>query len=234
MLIAARPSTGPLIPVIGNGRAHLAYELYLTNYGKKPARVVSLNARSVDGAAFATTIERDALKSAFTPAAPPSRITGYDPLLPPGASGVLYVFLDFPGTKASRRLASSMVVEPEGEPQNVQRIVLDDLTVQSSGAALINEPFAGDRWLAVNGPSNTSLHRRAVIILNGSPRIPERYAIDFIKLGDDGSSYSGDEHKNASYHAYNTPILAVADGTVVAAVDGFHENAPTPTKSRSR
>jgi len=230
MLIAARPSTGPLIPVIGNGRAHLAYELYLTNYGKKPARVVSLNARSVDGAAFATTIERDALKSAFTPAAPPSRITGYDPLLPPGASGVLYVFLDFPGTKASRRLASSMVVEPEGEPQNVQRIVLDDLTVQSSGAALINEPFAGDRWLAVNGPSNTSLHRRAVIILNGSPRIPERYAIDFIKLGDDGSSYSGDEHKNASYHAYNTPILAVADGTVVAAVDGFHENAPHTNK----
>jgi len=94
-LIGARPSTGPLIPVIGDGRAHLAYELYLTNYGKKPVHVVSLNVHSANGAAFATTIERDALKSAFTPAAPPSRLTGYDSLLAPGASGVLYVFLDF-------------------------------------------------------------------------------------------------------------------------------------------
>ncbi len=225
-LIGARPSTGPLIPVIGDGRAHLAYELYLTNYGKKPVHVVSLNVHSANGAAFATTIGRDALKSAFTPAAPPSRLTGYDPLLAPGASGVLYVFLDFPASKAPRRLASSIVVETEGEPHSAQRIVLDDLTVQSSGAAFINEPFTGDRWLAVNGPSNTSLHRRAVIVLNGTPRIPERYAIDFIKLGADGSSYSGDEHKNASYHAYKTPILAAADGTVVSAMDGLPENVP--------
>jgi murein DD-endopeptidase MepM/ murein hydrolase activator NlpD len=230
MLIGARPSSGPLIPIIGDGRAHLAYELYLTNYGRKPARIVSLNVHSADGAAFATTIDRDALKSAFTPAAPPSRLTGYDPLLAPGASGVLYVFLDFPGTKAPRRLASSIVVEAEGEPHTAQRIVLDDLSVRASGAAVIDEPFSGDRWLAVNGPSNTSLHRRAVIVLNGTPRIPERYAIDFIKLGDDGNGYSGDEHKNASYHAYNTPILAVADGTVLTTTDGLPENVPHSDK----
>ncbi len=90
------------------------------------------------------------------------------------------------------------------------------LTIRKTGAALVDEPFTGDRWLAANGPSNTSLHRRAVIVLDGKPRVPERYAIDWIKLGDDGNSYSGDQYKNSSYHAYNVPILAVADGKIVS------------------
>jgi hypothetical protein len=42
-------------------------------------------------------------------------------------------------------------------------------------------------------------------VLNGKPRVPERYAIDWIKLGDDGDSFSGDQYKNSSYYAYNVP-----------------------------
>jgi hypothetical protein len=95
MLIGGWPSTGPYIPVIGDGTAHLAYELYLTNYGKKPARIVSLRVRGNGGAAFASTVESDALKSSFTPAAAQSRLVPYDPVLAPGASGVLFVFLNF-------------------------------------------------------------------------------------------------------------------------------------------
>ena len=85
---------------------------------------------------------------------------------------------------------------------------------------------SGDRWQAANGPSNTSLHRRAVIVLDGKAKSPERYAIDWIKLGDDGNTFSGDEHQNSSYHAYDLPITAVADGRVVEALDGVAENIP--------
>jgi len=226
MLVGGWPSAGPFIPVIGDGTAHLAYEFYLTNYGKKPARIVSLRVRGIGGAAFATTIEGDGLKSSFTPAAPPSHLAAYDPVLPPGASGVLFVFLNFGGRETPRQLENSLVVEADGDPKNAQRIPLDKLTIRKTGAALIDQPFTGDRWLAANGPYNASIHRRAVIVLNGTPRAPERYAIDFIKLGDDGSSYSGDQSKNSSYHAYGVPILAVADGKIVSLKDGLPENVP--------
>ncbi len=230
MLVGGWPSAGPFIPVIGNGSAHLAYEFYLTNYGKKPARLVSLRVRGVGGAAFAATIEGDALKSSFTPAAPQNRLKPYDPVLPPGASGVLYVFLNFPGRETPRQLENSIVVEADGDPKNAQRIPLGEFAIRNSGSALIDEPFTGDRWLAANGPSNTSPHRRAVIVLNGKPRVPERYAIDWIKLGEDGNSYSGDQYKNSSYHAYDVPILAVADGKIVTVKDGLPENVPHTEK----
>lgn len=231
MLVAGWPSAGPLIPVIGDGTAHLAYEFYLTNYGHKPGRIVSLRIHGVGGgSAFEFVIEGNALKSSFTPAAPQSRLTAYDPVLPPGASGVIYVFLNFAGREAPRRLDNSLVVEADGHPENAQRIPLGQLEVSKSGTAVIDEPFTGDRWLAANGPSNASLHRRAVIVLDGKPQIAQRYAIDWIKLGDDGNSYTGDQHKNSSYHAYDVPILAVADGTIVTVKDGLPENVPHTAK----
>ena len=95
MLIGGWPSTGLYILAIGDGTAHLAYELCLTNYGRKPARIASLRVRGNGGAAFASTVESDALKSSFTPAAAQSRLVPYDPVLAPGASGVLFVFLNF-------------------------------------------------------------------------------------------------------------------------------------------
>jgi hypothetical protein len=230
MLIGGCQSTGPFIPVVGDGTAHLAYELYLTNYGKKPARIVSLRVRGNGGAAFASTVESDALKSSFTPAAAQSRLVPYDPVLAPGASGVLFVFLNFSGRETPRRLENSIVVEADGDAKNAQRIPFGEIAIEETGPALIDQPFTGDRWLAANGPSNKSIHRRAVIVLNGKPRVPERYAIDWIKLGDDGDSFSGDQYKNSSYHAYNVPILAVPDGEIVAVKDGLPENVPHSDK----
>jgi hypothetical protein len=230
MLVGGWASAGPFIPVIGDGTAHLAYEYYLTNYGKKAVRIVSLRVRGIRGAAFATTIEGDALRSSFTPAAPQSRLAAYDPVLAPGASGVLFVFLNFSGRETPRRLENWIVVEADGDPKNAQRIPLGEVAIGKPGAALIDESFTGDRWLAANGPSNKSIHRRAVIVLNGKPRVPERYAIDWIKLGDDGNSYSGDQYKNSSYHAYDVPILAIADGKIITVKDGLPENVPHTKK----
>ena len=53
MLVGGWASAGPFIPVIGDGTAHLAYEFYLTNFGKKAVRLVALRVRGIGGAAFA-------------------------------------------------------------------------------------------------------------------------------------------------------------------------------------
>jgi hypothetical protein len=231
VLVSATPSSGPLIPFIGAGTAHLAYEFYLSNFGKKPLRIVALRVHGSGGAAFDTTVEGEALKASFNAVGSADRQKPQDPVLATGATGILFVFLNFGSRTAPAELDNSLVVEPDGEAADVQLIPLAALRVQKPSAApTVDAPLAGDRWLAANGPSNTSLHRRAVIILDGKARSPERYAIDWVKLGDDGKTFSGDASQNSSYHAYGLPITAVADGRVVEVLDGLAENIPQQAK----
>jgi hypothetical protein len=229
LMVGVRPSSGPLVPVIGDGTAHLAYELYLSNFARKPVRIDSLAIRGVGGAPFESILGQDELKSSFIRAGG-ARQPPQDPVLPPGTGGVIFVFLNFATQQAPARLSSTMVVEADGDSKSAQTIPLDELEIEKTRAAAMDSPLAGDHWEAANGPSNTSLHRRAIIVMNGQPRVPERYAIDWIKLGDDGNSFTGDEHKNTSYHCYDVPVTAAADGRVVSVVDGMPENVPHSDK----
>jgi murein DD-endopeptidase MepM/ murein hydrolase activator NlpD len=87
----------------------------------------------------------------------------------------------------------------------------------------------GSEWLAGNGPSATSAHRRALIPVAGGAHIAQRFAIDFLQLREDGRSFTGDQKDNKNYRCYGADVLAVADGTVVAVKDGIPENIPGPT-----
>jgi hypothetical protein len=92
-------------------------------------------------------------------------------------------------------------------------------------AVSITPPFHGE-WVAVNGPSNTSGHRRLGMALNGVVASGQRFGIDYLKIDSAGRSYVGDRLKNSSYYAYGTPLLAVGDGIVVAIKDSIPENIP--------
>lgn len=90
-------------------------------------------------------------------------------------------------------------------------------------------PLRGDGWLAANGPSNTSGHRRGVIPIDGEARIPQRFAIDWLQLRPDGTTHEGDAKDNRNYRAYGQPVYAVANGVVSEAKDGIPENIPGAT-----
>jgi murein DD-endopeptidase MepM/ murein hydrolase activator NlpD len=80
--------------------------------------------------------------------------------------------------------------------------------------------------VAVNGPGNTSGHRRALTPFNGSTSIGQRFAIDWLQLGPDGNTFTGNPKDNKAYHAYGTELLAVADGIVMSVKDGIPDNVP--------
>ena len=94
------------------------------------------------------------------------------------------------------------------------------------GPIAISAPLRGDHWLAGNGPSNTSGHRRALIPIEGHAAIAQRFAIDWVKLRDDGKTFHDDEKDNKNYLAYGNDALAVADGIVTEVKDGIPENVP--------
>ena len=68
-------------------------------------------------------------------------------------------------------------------------------------------------------------HRGAVMAFNGEPKIPERFAIDFVKLDGERACFRGPPDRNESYADYGLPVYAVADGTVIETSDGA-PNAP--------
>jgi murein DD-endopeptidase MepM/ murein hydrolase activator NlpD len=58
------------------------------------------------------------------------------------------------------------------------------------------------------------------------PAIAQRFAIDYVKVGEDNLTFTGDRLKNENYHAQGAEALAVGDGIVVAVKDDIPENVP--------
>jgi hypothetical protein len=95
-------------------------------------------------------------------------------------------------------------------------LAMDGATTKvSDGITTITSPLGGKNWLAGNGPSNTSDHRRSIIVLDGTPHISQRYAIDWVQIDEKGSTYKGETKDNRSYYCYGAEAFAVADATVV-------------------
>jgi len=98
--------------------------------------------------------------------------------------------------------------------------------IATSKPAVLGPPLRGSDWIALNGPGNSSIHRRAIVPLNGKTAIAQRFAIDWSKVGSNGRMFDGDEKDNKAYAAYGAEILAVADGIVASTKDGIPENVP--------
>jgi murein DD-endopeptidase MepM/ murein hydrolase activator NlpD len=138
------------------------------------------------------------------------------------------------GTPGAAPTATNGTATPSGGSRAAatpQTLTVDGVTVRVSARAprVIAPPLQGDRWLAANGPNNSTGHRRALIALAGQGRIAQRYAIDWLQLYDDGKTWRGDPLKNDSYRCYGAHALAVADGVVTETHDGIPENVPGAT-----
>jgi murein DD-endopeptidase MepM/ murein hydrolase activator NlpD len=79
---------------------------------------------------------------------------------------------------------------------------------------LFSLPLEG-MWYDGAGPSLHTHHRWAV---------PEEFAHDFVRIGADGLPYSGDGTHFADYYAYGQPVLAAANGQVVAVLNDEPED----------
>jgi len=72
----------------------------------------------------------------------------------------------------------------------------------------------GGRWYLASAPSPRGHHRI---------RPAHEFALDFIQIGEDGSSYSGDGSSPEDYYAFGEEVVAAADGVVLRAVKDIPE-----------
>ncbi|HEU4941479.1 MAG TPA: M23 family metallopeptidase, partial [Candidatus Eisenbacteria bacterium] len=223
----------------GDGRIHVAYELQVVN----PSRfLVSIDSLEIMDAGNGRTLSRlagSALSAMII-------IGGGEkgPVFGPSHSG--YILLDvalpkeaLPSAIDHRFTISLQVREPADDDHHggpVPSSVGLDSSLTFIGArvevdrrppAVIAPPLRGDHWLVANGCcADLNPHRAAVIAIDGSLYVPERFAIDFVQLDRDGKLLAGPVDKLSSYAYFGAPVFSVASGTVAAAHDGEPEEVP--------
>ena len=217
----------PLPPTVFSGkeRSHLAYELHLTNMGRTPCVLGRIQVLAEESGATLLDAAGTALAAALLHPAKADMAEADRATLAPAERVVYYAWIDLPaGTVAPKRIGHRLTF---GRPGDDSAIVIQAASgpVVSNPRAIAS-PLRGASWVAANGPSNTSGHRRTVITLDGLPRIAQRFAIDWVQIDSQGLTFKGNRTDNRSYHCYGKQALAVAAGVVTATKDGIPENTP--------
>ena len=224
------------------GVTSLVYELHVANVSSRRTTLDAIEVRDSAAPADAMPLlrlEGESLLAALQqPSAP-----GDDPdrrVLTAGRTAVIFVWVSLRGREVpsmlTHRFAVRTAAAPTGQPSS-STAPPDDVAVVVNGVAtsvskaqprVMGPPLEGDHWLAANGPDNGSGHRRTILALAGEGRVAQRFAIDWVRLFDDGRTFRGDPKSNASYRAFGASVRAVADGAVLDIVDGIPENVPDP------
>lgn len=126
------------------------------------------------------------------------------------------------------------VIEIDGPPIIAQILGQTALTVSigidtnTEPPLVIGSPIKGGKWINLNGccDFSNSAHRRIVRSVDGIEFLPERYAIDILKVDDENNLFVGDANLNESWLGYGEELFAVADGVVSHVVKGLPDNKP--------
>lgn len=216
----------PIAPTAfkAHGKWHLVYELHLNNMDRWDYRLTKVQAVSGDSAQRSLVSYTGAeLEAAM--ARPGQQGLTEKAKIGPGSMAVVYIWATVDSEDAVPAMMRQQLTVKIGTYPEEMTIETAPMPI-GRGAVEISAPLRGDHWLAANGPSNTSGHRRALIPIDGHAVISQRFAIDWVKLGDDGKTFRGDEKDNKNYYAFGNDALAVADGIVTEVKDGIPLNVP--------
>ena len=209
-----------------DGKTHLVYEVHLTNFGRQECALSRMEVLPPGGHALASYAAEDLAKLVTRPGPQQAQ---KDPLrIEAGLRAIVFLWIT-PGQGAElpSTLEHRFAFKLPDDPVELT-LVCARIPVRKS-PIVIGTPLRGSEWMAANGPSNTSGHRRSPIPIGGGVHIAQRFAIDWLQLREDGQSFLGDRLDNKNYRCYSQDALAIADATVVAVKDGIPENVPGAT-----
>ncbi len=214
------------IPVKANNKAHLLYELHVTNVGKDGLELTRLDvfADPINNAPL-VSYDSERLEKWLRPG------LSVDPpnmrLIGGGYRAVVFlnVVVDLAAIPAGLR-HKLFFEEKNGREVSVES---ERVAVRREPAVALGAPLRGDRWVALNGLGAPSHYRLSFLPRGGKAVVPQRYAIDWVRLGADEKLSHDNPAENKNYYGYGAEALAVADATVDETRDGLPEMAPFPS-----
>jgi hypothetical protein len=221
-------------PVRGtDGRFHIAYELVLTDAVQFALGVERVEVRDAKTHRVLLSLEGRALSSRMNSVA--GARTGETPpdttLLSPSGSAVVWLDVrvrrkaDLPGALDHRVVSSTR--PPPGE----QSIRLSDrvgrVPLRDREPVELGPPARGGIWVADEGCCDYDTHhRRGLLVVDGNEVVPQRFAIDWMRLDRKHRAWVGDPARLSSYRSYGQRLIAVAAGKVIFAADGRPNQKP--------
>lgn len=230
----------PTYPFAGSdGKFHVAYNVVLQNASGLPATIRKLEV--VDATDTSKVVASFAGRQLVDPscgfgncnrlrALPSAPVK--DAVIPPQQARVLFVdFATDSLDAAPKYVMHHLFFTGANTPVTTKPAPVDytvtPYNISSSGPITIGPPLKGKNWIALNGCCEPGWpHRSTPLPLNGNLVAGQLFAIDWKRTNDQGAFYTGDRTKNQSYVDYGSEVIAVADGTVAATLDGQEANTP--------
>ena len=221
----------PPIPVNVGEQNLIAYELHITNFDMVSLKLERLTV-------FANHSADQTLKSysggelAGLMSMASSMGGGKDSqVIAPGSRAIVFLWLEIGADKPAlkslgHQMIFSTVTQGDASAAKTEAKLEDfEVAVRREAVPTVRAPFDGGVWLA-GELANDAGHRRTEAAIDGHVHAPERFAIDWVKVGPNGDSHHDGNARNENWWGYGEPIHAVADGEVTQVVDGIAENTP--------
>jgi hypothetical protein len=205
-------------------RRHLLYEVLLENAGGLTMRFDRLEVRDPARRRPLAAYRDEQIKRVMIDSrGVPTRTLGR------GRNGALFLDVTLqPGTRVPTRLSHRFVVRLIGGGNGPRTVALKaaPTRVDRRAPLRIGPPLRG-KHLGVVGCCGSVLgHRRALMEVDGRLSLAQRYAIDFVRLDEQGNSSAGDPTRNESYFIFGGEVIAVAPGLVLATRNDVPEGTP--------
>jgi hypothetical protein len=226
------PSLFPLVAEVlsppwlfpgADGQRHLVYELRLSNV--LPGRV-ALRRISVQDAATGRdllVLDPAAIAKRFAPGADREKSSS---ALEAAQFGIAFLHVALPAdAPAPSGLVHEVALHAKLIGQDMA-LKVAPTPVITAPPPVLGPPLRGHGYIVGDGCCDSTRHIRALLPLNGQFRLAQRFAVDWEQLDAAGRIFVGERTDPRSYRIHGQPVLAVADGTVVAAHDGLPEQVP--------
>jgi hypothetical protein len=224
--LAATVQDPPQTVRASDGRFHLVYEVSLLNTSSSAVRLDRVVVRG-GGKVRARYDGPGAIEPIMSDVSHP-----FDPIdsLEPSGGGTLWMDVTFNRRgQIPKRIKHRLVTTPlaGGEPSGPSAATVGARTrVIRSKPVVITPPLSGSGYVNANGCCGLGAHVRALFTFDGRRYLSQRFAIDWVRLDEDGRWWSGDPSRNRDFEVFGDRIIAAAPGKVVSTSDDLPQNTP--------
>jgi hypothetical protein len=228
---ALQPSLTPLVadvlspvrPVPGSdGKTHLVYELRLANTTDNSVLIEGIEVVDEESGALAGSFTQAELKTRLVLG---GRRGQESSQLRPAQFGIAFLHVAIGHGPVPVRIAHRIRLRMVERALGLT-ITVGSAAVSSAKPVVVARPLRGTGYLVGDGCCDSSRHVRALLPLNGSYALAQRFAIDWEQAGPDGRLAMGDLKRPDAYRIYGREVFAPADGTVIGSRNDLPEQIP--------